>query len=87
MGIIRKFIGNKLVEAAIKAGHVPAETPEDEEDRLKDLERLKLIEKNIQKDKRFSSFPKLAATLTGCSQSAIHILDNDTQHCLSLIHI
>ena len=81
MGIIRKFIGNKLVEAAIKAGHVPAETPENEEDRLKDLERLKLIEKNIQKDKRFSSFPKLAATLTGCSQSAIHILDNDTQHC------
>ena len=40
MGIIRKFIGNKLVEAAIKAGHVPAEPPENEEDRLKDLERF-----------------------------------------------
>ena len=51
MGIIRKFIGNKLVEAAIKAGHVPAETPENEEDRLKDLERLKLIEENINDEK------------------------------------
>ena len=81
MGLIRKFIGNKIAEAAIKAGHVPAEIPANEEERLQDLKRLKLIEKNIQKDKRFSSFPKLAATLTGCTQSAIHILDNETQHC------
>ena len=81
MRIIRKFIGDKIVEAAIKAGHVPAEKPADEEDRLKDLKRLKLIEENIEKDKRFSSFPKLAATLTGCSQSAIHIIDDNTQHC------
>ena len=81
MGIITKFIGNKLVKAAIKAGHIPAETPSNELERLKDLKRLKLVEQNINKDKRYSSFPKLAATLTGCSQSAIHILDNDTQHC------
>ena len=75
------FYKNKIAEAAIKAGHVPAEIPTNEEERLQDLKRLKLIEKNIQKDKRFSSFPKLAATLTGCKQSAIHILDNNTQHC------
>ena len=81
MGIIRRFIGDKILEAAIKAGHVPANIPPNEEDRLKDLKRLKLIEENIEKDKRFSSFPKLAATLTGCSQSAIHIIDDDTQHC------
>ena len=47
MGLIRKFIGNKIAEAAIKAGHVPAEIPANEEDRLKDLKRLKLIEKNL----------------------------------------
>ncbi|MBT6776942.1 hypothetical protein HOA87_03045 [bacterium] len=81
MGIITKFIGNKLVKAAIKSGHIPAETPSNEEERLEDLKRLKLVEQNINKDKRYSSFPKLAATLTGCSQSAIHILDDDTQHC------
>ena len=48
---------------------------------IKIIKRLKLVEQNINKDKRYSSFPKLAATLTGCSQSAIHILDDDTQHC------
>ena len=81
MGIITKFIGNKLVKATIKSGHIPAEIPSNEKERLEDLKRLKLVEQNINKDKRYSSFPKLAATLTGCSQSAIHILDEDTQHC------
>ena len=49
MGIIRKFIGNKIAEAAIKAGHVPAEIPANEKDRLQDLKRLKLIEKISKK--------------------------------------
>jgi len=78
---IKNIIADKIVESAINAGHKPAELPPNENDRLEDLERLKLIENNIEKDKRFSSFPKLAATLTGCSQSSIHIIDNDTQHC------
>lgn len=81
MRFIKNIIVDKIVESAIKAGHKPAELPPNENDRLEDLERLKLIENNIEKDKRFSSFPKLAATLTGCSQSSIHIIDNDTQHC------
>ena len=81
MRFIKNIIVDKIVESAINAGHKPAELPPNENERLEDLERLKLIEKNIEKDKRFSSFPKLAATLTGCSQSSIHIIDNDTQHC------
>ena len=81
MRFIKNIIADKIVESAINAGHKPAELPPNENDRLEDLERLKLIENNIEKDKRFSSFPKLAATLTGCSQSSIHIIDNDTQHC------
>ena len=66
MRFIKNIIVDKIVESAINAGHKPAELPPNENERLEDLERLKLIEKNIEKDKRFSSFPKLAATLTGC---------------------
>ena len=44
MGIITKFIGNKLVKAAIKSGHIPAVVPSNEKDKLKDLGRLKLVE-------------------------------------------
>ena len=81
MGFVRTFIGKKLVNYAKNEGHKPAEIPSNEIERLKDLKRLKLIEKNIKKDKRFSSFPKLAAVITDCNQSAIHIIDNDTLHC------
>ena len=46
MGFVRTFIGKKLVSYAKNAGHKPAEIPSNEIERLKDLKRLKLIEKN-----------------------------------------
>ena len=52
MGIITKFIGNNLVGAAIKSGHIPAGIPSNEKERLEDLGSLKLVEQNIHKDKR-----------------------------------
>ena len=81
MRILRKLIGKKMVEKARNAGHIPADLPKNEHDRINDLKRLQMIEKNIEKDKRFSSFPILAATITGCEKAAINIIDSDTQHC------
>ena len=81
MWFLRKAIGAKFVKRALEAGYKPAEIPSDEEKRIQDLKNLKLVEKNIDKDKRFSSFPKLAAALTDCSEAAINIIDDDTQYC------
>ena len=81
MRFLRKAIGAKFVKRALDAGYKPAEMPLDEEKRIEDLKNLKLVEKNIDKDKRFSSFPKLAATLTECDEAAINIIDDDTQYC------
>ncbi|MBA65308.1 MAG: hypothetical protein CMG55_05860 [Candidatus Marinimicrobia bacterium] len=81
MRIIRKLIGKKMVEKAKSAGHIAAELPQNEYERINDLKRLQMIEKNIEKDKRFSSFPILAATITDCEKAAINIIDNDTQYC------
>ena len=81
MRIIRKLIGKKMVEKAKSAGHIAAELPQNEYERINDLKRLQIIEKNIEKDKRFSSFPILAATITDCEKAAINIIDNDTQYC------
>ena len=47
MRFIKNIIVDKIVESAINAGHKPAELPPNENERLEDLERLKLIEKNI----------------------------------------
>ena len=81
MKILQKAFNNHLVSKIIELGHKPAAEPDNEELRIKDLEELKIIEENIDKSKRFSSFPKLAATLTECDKAAINIVDETTQHC------
>tara|TARA_Y100000748_G_C15479228_1_gene482085 strand:- start:52 stop:1239 length:1188 start_codon:yes stop_codon:yes gene_type:complete len=81
MKILQKAFNNHIVNKIIDLGHKPAAKPENEKARLNDLENLKIIEENISKSKRFSSFPKLAATLTECDKAAINIVDGATQHC------
>jgi len=81
MKILQKAFNNHLVSKIIELGHKPAAEPDNEKSRIKDLEDLKIIEENINKSKRFSSFPKLAATLTECDKAAINIVDETTQHC------
>ena len=56
MGFVRTFIGKKLVSYAKNAGHKPAEIPSNEIERLKDLKRLKLIEKISKKTNVFQAF-------------------------------
>ncbi|MAL65507.1 MAG: hypothetical protein CMF94_05335 [Candidatus Marinimicrobia bacterium] len=62
-------------------GHLPAQVPSNEQARVEDLKKLKILEDNIEKSKRFSSFPKLAATLTDCDKAAINIISEKSQHC------
>ena len=81
MKILQKAFNKHLVSKIIELGHKPAPEPDNETSRIKDLEDLKIIEENIDKSKRFSSFPKLAATLTECDKAAINIVDETTQHC------
>ena len=81
MKFLQKAFNKHLVNKIIALGHKPASKPGDEQSRLKDLKDLKIIEESIDKSKRFSSFPKLAATLTECDKAAINIIDDTTQHC------
>ena len=81
MKILQKAFNNHIVNKIVDLGHKPAPKPENEEARLNDLENLKIIEENISKSKRFSSFPQLAATLTECDKAAINIVDETSQHC------
>ena len=81
MNYIQKIFTNHIVKKALKIGHVPAQIPSNEQDRVEDLKKLKILEDNIESSKRFSSFPKLAATLTECDKAAINIIDEESQHC------
>lgn len=81
MNILQKKFWNYLSNKADDLGHQPAELLDNEEDRLKDLDSIGIVGRNIQKDQRFSGLPKLASYLTGCPQVWINIIDKDTQYC------
>ena len=81
MKFLQKAFNKHLVNKITELGHKPAPKPENEESRLKDIKDLKIIEENIDKSKRFSSFPRLAAALTECDKAAINIVDDTVQHC------
>ena len=81
MKFLQKAFNKHLVNKITELGHKPAPKPENEESRLKDIKDLKIIEENIDKSKRFSSFPRLAAALTECDKAAINIVDDSVQHC------
>ena len=81
MKFLQKAFNKHLVDKITELGHKPAPKPKNEESRLKDIKDLKIIEENIDKSKRFSSFPRLAAALTECDKAAINIVDDSVQHC------
>ena len=70
-----------MTKKADDLGHQPAPILENEQERLQDLDALGIVKKDIRKDQRFSSLPRLASYLTSCPQAWINIIDEDTQHC------
>ena len=81
MNYLQKLFTNHIVRKVQRMGHLPAQVPSNEQARVEDLKKLKILEDNIEKSKRFSSFPKLAATLTDCDKAAINIISEKSQHC------
>ena len=68
-------------EQGLKAGIVPVPTPPDEEKRLKELERLGILDKDFESDRRFNNITQIARYLTDCPFSVVHILGKDSQYC------
>ena len=81
MNYLQKAFTRRIVNKVLKIGHKPADVPLDEEARIEDIKKLRILEDNIESSKRFSSFPKLAATLTDCDKAAINIVSEKSQHC------
>ena len=55
--------GQKLCE---EAGIVPVINPANEDLRMKELKRLGMLEKDLEKDRRYSSLTEVVTYLTGC---------------------
>ena len=81
LNYLQNAFTKRIVNKVLKIGHKPADVPLDEEARIEDIKILRILEDNIESSKRFSSFPKLAATLTDCDKAAINIVSEKSQHC------
>jgi class 3 adenylate cyclase len=65
----------------VEAGIVPANNPANEDLRMKELKRLGMLEKDLEKDRRYSSLTEVVTYLTGCKHCFINILGSTIQRC------
>ena len=62
-------------------GFVPVENPPNEDLRLKELQRLDMLERDLEQDPRYASLTEVATYLTECPFCAINILGSSVQSC------
>ena len=74
-------INNILRAQGLKAGIIPVENPENEDQRLAEVQRLGILDRDLSDERRYNSMTQLASYLTGCEHSMINILDSDLQQC------
>ena len=78
---IRNQFNSLLRSQGRKAGIVPVENPVNEEDRLAEVKRLGVMDRDLSSENRYSAMTQVASYLTGCAQSAINILGSNVQQC------
>lgn len=84
---MKKFIRNQLNSIlrsqGKKAGIIPVENPDNEKQRLAEVDRLGIMNKDISAERKYNSMTQVASYLTSCKQSMINILDSSVQQCKS----
>ena len=82
---MKKFFRNKLNNIirnqGLKAGIIPVEIPENEDQRLAEVQRLGILDRDLSGERRYNSMTQVASYLTGCEHSMINILDSNIQQC------
>ena len=84
---MKKFIREKfnsiLRSEAHKAGVIPVQSPDDENQRLAEIERLGILECDLSGERKYNTMTQVASYLTGCKHSMINILESKIQQCKS----
>jgi len=84
---MKKFIREKfnsiLRSEAHKAGVIPVQSPDDENQRLAEIERLGIMDRDLSGERKYNTMTQVASYLTGCKHSMINILESKIQQCKS----
>ena len=77
---MKKFIREKfnsiLRSEAQKAGVIPVQSPDDENQRLAEIERLGIMDRDISGERKYNSMTQVASFLPGCKHSMFNILES-----------
>lgn len=80
MSFLKDSIHGLISRQGEKAGLKPVEDLEEEEERVIELERLNVVDKDLTKQREFNNVTQLACFLTDRPQSTINLLDHRSQH-------
>ena len=76
---MKKFIREKfnsiLRSEGQKAGVIPVQSPDDENQRLAEIERLGIMDRDISGERKYNSMTEVASYVTGWKHSMINILE------------
>ena len=74
--IIREKFNSILRSEGHKAGVIPVQWPDDENQRLAEIERLGILERDLSGERKYNTMTQVASYLTGCKHSMINILES-----------
>ena len=84
---MKKFIREKfnsiLRSEAQKAGVIPVQSPDDENQRLAEIGRLEIMDRDLSGERKYNTMTQVASYLTGCKQIMINILESKIPLCNS----
>ena len=65
----------------IKAGIIPVQNLKNENQRIAEVKRLGILDRDLGKERKYNTLTQVASYLTGCNHSMINILDSNVQQC------
>ena len=82
---MKKFLKEKLHDIlrkqGIKAGIIPVQNLKNENQRIAEVKRLGILDRDLGKERKYNTLTQVASYLTGCNHSMINILDSNVQQC------
>ena len=83
--VMKKFLKEKfhsiLRNEGLKVGVMPVQNLKNESQRVDEVKRLGILDRDLSSERRYNSLTQVASYLTDCKHSMINILDSNIQHC------
>ena len=78
---LKEKFHNILRDQGLKAGVFPVQNLNNEKERVDEVKRLGILDRDLGAERRYNTLTQVASYLTNCKHSMINILDSNIQQC------